>query len=338
MAGLVTAPLLVTTASCADDGPGETGASSQGGHPSGGAPAGAGAGAGGIGQGGQTGGGGSVGGGGQGGAGGGPTSPTGPSAGCGTPFSAGVTTGSIMVGGTARTYLLVLPDTPVDTPVPLVFAWHGNNWTGQSLRDGMPETWGHHIEDAWGAPAIYVYPNGLSVDGLPEAAAGGVTGTGWDWRPDGRDVAFFDTLYATITQSHCVDLGRVFSLGRSHGGLFSQTLACERSNLVARTATVCGGLPAPVAGPLCKAEHERMYIIHNIGDPVVPYAAAVAARDLWLDRNGCGSGTSAVDPSPCVASQGCAAEEPLFFCAANANDHTPPSFTPVAIAGFFAAP
>ncbi|MFO0553984.1 MAG: hypothetical protein U0271_36730 [Polyangiaceae bacterium] len=319
---------VLTVFGCGDDsngGAGGTGATSHGG-------------AGGAGQGGQSQGGNGAGGGGAdaggsalGGAGGGPS---GASAGCGNAVTPGVSTETITVGGAQRSYIIVIPDSPADTPVPLVFGWHGNTWTPTSFR----MDWAIEIEQDFGSPAIFVYPAGRPVDGLPPEAAGGVSGTGWDWRPDGRDVAFFDALYSTITAEHCVDLGRVYSFGRSHGGLFSQTLACSRGNLIAKTATVCGGLPPPVTGDLCVTDHHPVWLAHNIGDPLVPYSLATSARDLWSSRNGCSGATNPVDPSPCVAAQGCSSGDELTFCAVNANNHEPPAFTLAAMATFFTSP
>ncbi len=252
-------------------------------------------------------------------------------AGCGIAQTAGVKSKAIDVAGEQRTFVLVVPESyDKAAPIPLIFGWHGLSWQGASFRPTID------VETELGEPAVYVYPDGLEVAGLPPEAAGGVSGLGWDWRVDGRDVAFFDALHAELTATHCIDPERVWSYGRSHGGFFAHALACARAGVVRRSATVSGGLPSGVVGAGCEAPHMPIWIAHNSGDPVVPVSLGRAARDQWVARDGCGAATSPAPPSPCVAYDGCA-HDAVVYCETSFNYHAPPPFAAEGIAAFFLA-
>jgi polyhydroxybutyrate depolymerase len=128
---------------------------------------------------------------------------------------AGVSTGSIAVNGTTRTYVLSVPAGGGGTPRPLVFAFHGAGGDGAGIRGYLG------LEAPSQGKAIFVYPDGLS-DG---------SRTGW---PDtnGRDIAFFDALLAKLEAEACVDSARVFGTGFSYGGYMSNTLGCKRAGVV----------------------------------------------------------------------------------------------------------
>ena len=51
--------------------------------------------------------------------------------------------------------------------------------------------------------------------------------------------------------------------------------------------------------------------------------------------NGCTSMTMPVDPSPCVAYQGCMPGYPVVWCVRPGDPHAIPSFAAAAIAKFF---
>lgn len=264
---------------------------------------------------------------------GGSPSTGGSSPGCGIDQDGGVTTQPIQAAGLDRSYLRVVP-TGYDPsqPIPVVFVWHGNNWSGESLREQSMT-----LETAFGEPAIFVYANGLEVDELPIEAAGGVDGTGWDWRPAGRDVALFDAILEDLRENFCIDSSRVFSFGRSHGGFFANALACARGDVIRRTAVVSGGFPGTVVGDACAAASMPIWIAHNAGDDSVVVSYAQQARDHWVARNGCDSTTTAVSPAPCASYDGCASAG-VTYCEVNANSHEPPSFALETAAIFFAAP
>lgn len=73
---------------------------------------------------------------------------------------------------------------------------------------------------------------------------------------------------------------------------------------------------------------------HGLSDTVVPIADGRAGRDKILQQNHCGTTTTPVDPSPCVAYQGCDDGYPVTWCEWD-GPHGIPSFGSSAIAAFF---
>jgi hypothetical protein len=237
-------------------------------------------------------------------------------AGCGRPAPRGVSNGSIVVGGVRRTYVLSVPERyDPSAPTPIVFGWHGNVWTGATFRPSIA------VEASATTPAIFVYPDGLDVAGLPLDAAGGVSGTGWDWRRDGRDVALFDALLAELEGRFCIDPARRYSFGRSHGGFFAHALACARGDRLRASASVSAGAPQWVLSTSCVASLP-VWMAHNANDGTVPLSLAQQARDRWLVVNDC-STTTRVD-GPCTA-YACSRAD-AQFCLSPSGNHEPPPF------------
>ena len=237
------------------------------------------------------------------------------SPGCGMPERPGTSNETIDVGGTARSFVLVVPRS-VDgmTPVPLIFGFHGFNGTGDSASQ--------YFDLTGSEPAIYAYPQALPLPGQN----GGV---GWDMEPDGVDVAFFDALLTALAAEHCIDLSRVFSAGHSHGASFSNHLGCYRPDALRAIAPVAGG--GPWAGR-CTGSVSAM-LIHGSADMDVPISNGIDSRDHWLEANGCaGSMSAPSDPAPCEAYDGCA--EPVLWCE-HPGGHEWPSFAGPGIRGFF---
>ena len=91
-----------------------------------------------------------------------------------------------------------------------------------------------------------------------------------------------------------VDEDRVFVAGTSSGAIFSNLLACRYGDQLLATAPVAGSLPE---SENCRGTPATM-LIHGIDDPHVPFAEGEAARDFYLERNGCSG-----EAEPAVASK-----------------------------------
>jgi poly(3-hydroxybutyrate) depolymerase len=234
----------------------------------------------------------------------------------------GLSTVEIQVGAATREYLLVIPDGyDPSTPMPLVFGWHGRGSTADIAHVYF------QIEQASDDQAIFVYPQGL-----PLASMGGQTG--WDLGADGADVQLFDAMLEELSAGLCIDLERVFSTGHSFGGYMSNALGCFRASVLRAIAPVAGGPPFGA----CEPDTVAAWIAHGTVDEVVPLSQGEQARDALLERNGCDTGTSPVDPQPCVAYDGCAEGMPLQWCAHDETElqgHMWPRFAGPAIWAFF---
>jgi poly(3-hydroxybutyrate) depolymerase len=227
------------------------------------------------------------------------------SAGCGL---SGAPTGSlssqtILVGDRTRTYALTVPKnyTP-STPLPVVFAWHGMGGSGSVARSYF------RLDTTIANKAIVVYPDGLPV---------GDGGTGWDLTANGIDVAFFDALFAYVSNTYCIDRNRVFTTGHSYGGFFTNILGCYRGDVLRATAPVAGMPPSAYGrGTVTCSGKVAALIIHGSNDPTVDYTrGGIGGRDFWTAQNGCSTSDPVeIAPPGCLEYQNCQPDLPVVFC------------------------
>jgi polyhydroxybutyrate depolymerase len=227
------------------------------------------------------------------------------SSGCGFASPTGVSSHSIVVDGTTRTYLLSVP-TNYDPSAThrLIFAWHGFGGSGSSIRS-------HNVEYGLGSSEISVYPDGLYIQQYG--------GTGWDLIPTGRDVALFDALSAYLESRYCIDTARVMSYGFSLGGYMTNLLGCVRGDRIRALAVVSGGWPALATS--CAAIPIAYWASHADDDWAVSITTGRQARDHWRTLDACGPTTTPVYPSPCVRYNGCIAGDPVVWCEVATGGH-----------------
>ncbi|MBK7401627.1 MAG: hypothetical protein IPJ34_36585 [Myxococcales bacterium] len=185
-----------------------------------------------------------------------------PTGGCGKAATAGVSNGTISVGGVTRTYVLSIP-TGYDPKkaLPLAFGWHGRTGDGKGFRGYSG------VEKAAANAAIFVYPDGLTV------TPSNPKDTGWDLAAKGRDIAFFDALVTKLSGDLCVDDKRIFSFGFSFGGYMSNAVGCARPKVV-RAGIKARDLWAKAAG--CDTSSSTKVA----PDPCVTYAGCGATTPV----------------------------------------------------------
>jgi polyhydroxybutyrate depolymerase len=243
-----------------------------------------------------------------------------PSAGCGQLALVSSGASSIDVDGVTRTYILDVPSGyDGTTPLPLVFAFHGATTSGEFFRGRFYGNLLSTMSDA----ALLVHADAL---GDP---------TAWD---NEADVPFFDALLASLEATACVDRARVFATGHSSGGFFTNTLGCQRGDVLRAIAPVSAGGPFAfrgngMLGSGCTGE-VAVWLAHADNDETVSFDLGVASRDRWLEANGCSETSAAVEPAPCVEYGGCSAGLPVRWCVYD-DGHDWPDFGPEGIWGFF---
>jgi poly(3-hydroxybutyrate) depolymerase len=231
-----------------------------------------------------------------------------PTPGCGLTTFPASGTYTIDVSGTSRSYIIKVPSGFNNTkPHRLIMAWHGLGMTADQTANGsFPANEGHYyeLEPLSGGQAIFTSGQGL----------GGSGQTGWP-NTNGQDVAFARALVAYLRNTYCIDDSRIFSVGKSYGGNFTNTLGCEmgdvfraivpQSSWLGGTTKSCVGQPA-------------VWIAHGRTDDVIQFSRGEAARDQWLKTNHCGTTTTPWEPTlsqnNCVAYDGCDAGKPVVWC------------------------
>lgn len=215
-------------------------------------------------------------------------------------------------------YLLTLPPEYDPTAaLPLVFAFHGR--TRSHLEMHVVDS--NRIHEELGGRALMLYVKSV--------------GQGWD-RPEEfpSNLALFDALYSHVLANYCVDVGRVFAVGHSSGGVFATRLACRSSDKLAGVAVVAGVLDVQCAAPT------PAIFIHGRRDSVVPVTRGWHARDTFAVRNGCNSQSARTSIPACVEYTGCFPGLPVWWCDHDEptyenTNHGWPSFASQAIASFF---
>lgn len=242
-----------------------------------------------------------------------------PTMGCGsTPPESGRF--SIDVSGTEREYILTLPDDYDSAhPYRLIFVWHPRGGSAEQVVTGFDGGY-NGLESRADGNAIFVAPDGLSADGS----------TGWA-NSGGGDIAFAEVMLDRFESELCIDENRIFSTGFSYGGMMSFAVGCAMGDVFRAIAPVAGALYSgcqngdfPIA----------VWGAHGDDDEIVPITDGRSGRDVFLERNNCGSETTPIEPSPCVTYEGCDAGYPVTWCEFSGG-HAPPGFSADAIWDFF---
>ena len=227
----------------------------------------------------------------------------------------------MQVNGTARSYYLQLPASyDASKAYPVVFQFHPLGGTAEmaltmyDIQAGLPN-------------AIYITPQGL-IGASPLSDAGS---PGWANTND-EDIEFTKAMLSQAQTTYCVDNARIFSVGFSYGGMMSFAIGLELGNVFRAIAPMSGALYSDDTANN-HSHPVAMWGSHGTQDTFVPTTDGEKARDQILAENHCGTQTTPVDPSPCVAYQGCDDGYPVTWCEWDGS-HAMPSFGSSAIAAF----
>jgi polyhydroxybutyrate depolymerase len=186
-----------------------------------------------------------------------------------TTVAAGTSTGSVDVGGVARTYRLHVPEgLRSDEPVPLLVALHGGGGSGEQYS--RSSQW-DSVADAEGF--VVVYPDGTG--GIPTWNAGECCGAAA--RDDTDDVGLVDALIDHLAATLPIDEERVVATGHSNGSTMSYRLACELADRI----VAIGVQAAPLTYDGCApSEPVSVLHIHGAEDPNVPIGGGQGSTGL----------------------------------------------------------
>lgn len=212
-------------------------------------------------------------------------------------LSTGETTRTLTHDGLERSYILYVPTSiQWDRPVPLVFVFHGG--TGNA-RSAIVMSGFNDIADQNGL--VVVYPNGtgrLSGDKLLTWNAGSCCA--YAQENDVNDVGFVRAIVTDMQSLVNIDAKRIYAAGMSNGGMLTQRLACEATDIFAAVASVAGTLNFSQCHP---SQPISVIEFHGTADQHVPYDGGLGPESLvgvdfapvqesvgfWVTSNGCQS-------------------------------------------------
>ena len=155
---------------------------------------------------------------------------------------------ALTVGKDSRTFLLHLPPAATARPVPLVIVFHGHTGNAEVARNSSQM---NAAADSMGMAVAYADGSGR-VRGIGLSWNAGSC-CGWAQEHKVDDVAFVDSLRATLTRSGRIDSAAIFVAGFSAGGMLALKVACERPGMVRGVADIAGAMPnypCPTHGPI----------------------------------------------------------------------------------------
>jgi polyhydroxybutyrate depolymerase len=220
------------------------------------------------------------------------------SAGCGkaaTPSGAKGERRTVTSGGKERSFVLFVPQGyDPSRAYPLVSVFHGIGATGAQMAEFIK------MQEYSAGNAIVVFPD----------ASGGR----WDMSGE-TDLTFFDTMRESLEGSLCVNRQRVFAVGFSNGGYFTNHLGCSRAATVRAIVPADGGFP----GSASKCGKTAALVYHRTEDDVVSVSNGQKTRDAWVGINTCQKtskpfGEHGFDGKGCVAYEGCPGTTPVVYC------------------------
>jgi len=255
----------------------------------------------------------------------------------------GKTSRTLMVNGTARTYIAYLPQSlDATTAAPFLFVTHGAEMNAADMYDLTRYA---ALADSEGIAVAFL--DGQSTN----SSTGTMTLDPWNVSDNGAavcwagtfannptanvDFAFMDAIKADIAKDQCTDSEHVFATGFSTGGYFTHHIGCDRTDVRA-VAPHSGGTIASLSS--CKTGHVPAIIFHGTSDMLIspgcddPNSTAVsgfpASATLWAQKNGCGTTFTTVTETgsgggagQCYIYDGCPADGQVEVCTFTGMGH-----------------
>lgn len=206
---------------------------------------------------------------------------------------------AVTVGRMTRTFLLHLPPGAATRRVPLVIVFHGHTGNASvALKSSRMNA----VADSLGMAVAYADGSGR-VRGIGLSWNVGSC-CGWAQAHHVDEIAFVDSLRATLVRSGRIDSSALFAAGFSAGGMLALKLACERPGVVRAVADLAGAMPnhpceprAQVGVLLIRGEDDddlrEDHAIHA-AEGAPSFATSVdSAAAFWTRVNRCTAGTVA---------------------------------------------
>jgi polyhydroxybutyrate depolymerase len=209
---------------------------------------------------------------------------------------------SMQFEGRTRTYIVHIPQTFKDGPIPLLFCLHGGGGTGKGL---ISLTFGRFNELSDSDGFIVVYPNAVEKnwnDGRMDKEAKST-------KENINDVGFILAIIDELVKKYNIDKTKIFSCGISNGGFMSCRLACDKSEVFSGVGILTATMGVDYY-PKCNPSKPLKVIIFNgTEDPLVPYnggnievfnknrgkcISTDCLVDFWRKKNNCDNSPSII--------------------------------------------
>jgi polyhydroxybutyrate depolymerase len=208
-------------------------------------------------------------------------------------------TGSIIIAGLKRTYLIHIPSSGFNHPRPVVFVLHGGGGNGGKM---IKLTNGGFDKLADKKGFIVVYPDGFEKnwnDGRSASEASYET-----FKNNTDDTGFIAALIDDLIKKYNADAKRVFVTGISNGAMMSYRIGCELTGKIAAIAPVAGNIPLNFIKQCKPSKPVSVLAINGDADPLMPYnggevtgpfgkrkfGRVVSVHEsvmFWVKNNGC---------------------------------------------------
>ncbi len=206
---------------------------------------------------------------------------------------------SIVHDGLTRNYILYVPSAYItkyknnELKVPVVFDFHGHHSTPLSARynSGILEVSGRE-------GFIVVYPEGLGP--IANRSFNGEICCGYAVENDIDDVGYVLAVLDDVKEkfNYMIDEKRVYTTGKSNGGIMSHKLACDAADVFAAAAPVVGpfGMECNPSRniPIKMFYGSDDYIVKYDGSRGIltpssmdPFISAEESFMTWAELNGC---------------------------------------------------
>ena len=224
-----------------------------------------------------------------------------------------------------RFYLYVPDNYSVNTPIPILFNFHGGG--------GDPVSYMNYTSDMRGLAEtnnfILIYPEAIA-----DPSTGSIS---WIDKATGgspRDeTLFIDAIINLIDNNYSVDLDRIYACGYSEGGIFSYELACRLNNRISGIASVSGSMLSEsersnLGFSNCSPEHPTAIMLipgtsdtnaHSLYEGCCLdwgldsyYLSANQITDYWTNYNSTDSNPSVSDVSNTNTTDGSTVERKIW--------------------------
>lgn len=163
----------------------------------------------------------------------------------------------IMLGQSS--YLLMLPaNYQPERQYKLLLAFHGSGGRASQMQTMA------QFERA-SNDYIVAYPNSKEIEWNEGCDCNIAHRKGAD------DLGFVDKVIADIQSKHKLAEGEIYAAGFSQGGLFTQNLACNRSETFKAVAVVAGSMSRQLADSCAPTKPVSILMLHGDADSVLPY-------------------------------------------------------------------